>query len=154
MLWLTAMLMVGCGYFQPISPTIQMNTAVRADGQLDFLHCDGTTITSIRIEIAETPERHASGLMGRGLADFSMGMLFVFETAEHRQFWMRKTPVPLDLIFVGEDSQVIAIVERAKPMSDRTYHSRGAAKYVVEVRAGFVERHRIQAGTRIRWQRF
>jgi uncharacterized membrane protein (UPF0127 family) len=126
--------------------------AVRIDGILDFLDSDNRVITSIAVEIADTPETHARGLMGRYLSDNNQGMLFVFAGAEPRSFWMRNTPTSLDVIFVGEDRRVINIAKETTPMSDKSYRSLGPARFVVEVKAGFADRYGIQKGTSIRWR--
>lgn len=145
--------LIGCESFNRRLPPMQVDTSIREDGKLDFLRSDGSTIASIIIEIADTPESREKGLMGRGSPDFSSGMLFVFQEVEPQNFWMRNTPEPLDLIFVGKNSCVLNVSRRAKPMSDQTYHSKSAVKYVVEVRAGFADRYGIDEGTRIRWHR-
>lgn len=126
--------------------------AVRIDEILDFLGSDNRVITSIAVEIADTPETHARGLMGRYLTDNNQGMLFVFTGAEPRSFWMRNTPTSLDIIFVGEDRRVINIAKETTPMSDKSYRSLGPARFVVEVKAGFADRYGIQKGTSIRWR--
>lgn len=126
--------------------------AVRIDGILDFLGSDNKVITSIAVEIADTPETHARGLMGRYLSDNNQGMLFVFPGAEPRSFWMRNTPTSLDMIFVGEDRRVINIARETTAMSENSYRSLGPARFVVEVKAGFADRYGIQKGTSIRWR--
>ena len=91
--------------------------------------------------------------MGRRALDDSIGMLFLFEHIEPQKFWMKNTPVPLDIIFVGEDGCIVNIVESTTPMSNQIYESGGPVKYVVEVRAGFAKRYKIDSNTCIQWQR-
>ena len=125
----------------------------RNDASLTFFRQEGSEIVSIFVEIAESPESVAKGLMGRRSLDSKSGMLFLFRKAEPRAFWMRNTPLPLDIIFVGENGCVSNIARRTKPMSDRTYLSKGPVRFVVEVRAGFCEQYGITQGTCIRWKR-
>lgn len=127
---------------------------IREDGKLEFTRKDGTVLVSIVIEIAETPETRARGLMERRWLDDTAGMLFIYGTTGDRTFWMRNTPTSLDIIFVSEDKRVVNIAKHTQPMSDTNYRSKGPARYVVEVRAGFADRHGIKEGTQVRWDRF
>lgn len=126
---------------------------IHKDGTLSFLKDDNTVIAIIDIEIAETSQSHIKGLMFRGLKDFSSGMLFLYKDAKYRSFWMRNTPASLDVIFVGEDLRIVNIAEKTEPMSDTRYISSAPAKYVVEVKAGFVEKYGIKAGDKINWEK-
>jgi uncharacterized membrane protein (UPF0127 family) len=122
-------------------------------GTLDFLHIDGSVKASISIEIADTRETQIKGLMGRSDLEINHGMLFVFKRMKTRKFWMKNTPVPLDIIFAGGDGCIVNIAESTTPMSDKDYGSGRPIKYVVEVRAGFSKRFKIDTSTCIRWRR-
>ena len=124
-----------------------------SSGTLDFLHIDGSVKASITIEIADTPETQIKGLMGRSDLGFNQGMLFVFKQMKPRKFWMKNTPVSLDIIFVGENGCIVNIAESTTPMSHQGYWSNGPIKYVVEVRAGFSKHFKIDTHTCIRWRR-
>lgn len=127
--------------------------SIRVDGTLDFVQPDGSVAASIFIEIADTPETQMKGLMGRHALADTHGMLFVFESLKPRKFWMKDTPVSLDIIFAGEDGCVVHIAESTYPMSDQRVTSGEPVKYVVEVRAGFAERFHIDKNTCIQWRR-
>ena len=66
---------------------------------------------------------------------------------------MRSTPMPLDIMFVSADSQIVNIAKRTKPLSRENVSSTGLAQYVVEVRGGFSDRFGIDETVKIRWQR-
>jgi uncharacterized membrane protein (UPF0127 family) len=125
---------------------------VQGDGELQFLRQNGSTVVSITIEIADTPEARIKGLMERWFLPDLHGMLFVFDFTEAQRFWMHNTPLSLDMIFVDENRLILNIAESTTPMSKQTYSSRGPAKYVVEVKAGFSRRHGIEEGMSIRWK--
>ena len=77
------------------------------------MHVDcrwGVTVT-IRVEVARTPAEQEKGLMNRPhLPDDDAGMVFVFADTARHGFWMKNTLVPLDLLFIGEDGRVEAVV--------------------------------------------
>lgn len=120
-------------------------------GDLQFLRQDGSAAVSITIEVADTPEARVKGLMERWSLPELHGMLFVFDSPEVQRFWMHNTPLSLDMIFVDENRRILNIAESTTPMSKQTYASRGPAKYVVEVRAGFSKRHGIEEGMTVQW---
>ena len=122
-------------------------------GTLDFLDIKGSVKASITIEIADTTETQMKGLMGRRNLGINEGMLFVFKQVKAQRFWMKNTPVSLDIIFVGEDGCIVNIAESTTPMSRKGYWSNGPVKYVVEVRAGFSKQFKIESGNCIRWRR-
>jgi uncharacterized membrane protein (UPF0127 family) len=121
-------------------------------GELHFLRQDGSTAVSITIEVADTPEARIKGLMERWSLPEFHGMLFIFESQEIQRFWMHNTPLSLDMIFVDENRRILNIAESTTPMSKQTYSSKGPAKYVVEVRAGFSKKHGIEEGMGIEWK--
>lgn len=122
-------------------------------GELTFMTQTGRHITTIDIEIAESDLDTQRGLMYRESMEPNQGMLFIFPDEAYRAFWMRNTAFSLDIIFADEDGKIVTIHERTLPFDESNYLSTAPAKYVVEVNAGFVERHRILAGDLIRWER-
>ena len=118
-------------------------------GEIRFLDSTHQVLATVAVEIADTPSNQARGLMGRRLPDDRHGMLFVFENAAPRVFWMHDTPGPLDMIFMDESGCVLNIVANAAPYSRQHHASQGASRYVVEVPGGFAARHRIVPGVRM-----
>jgi uncharacterized membrane protein (UPF0127 family) len=114
---------------------------------------DGSVAASLAVEIAESPEARARGLMGRVLTDYMAGMLFIFESEQPQTFWMRNTPSSLDMMFVDAGGKIVHIAARTTPMSDQLYSSTGPAKYVVEAKAGFADRFGVRQGYTMRWKR-
>jgi uncharacterized protein len=123
----------------------------REDGMLNFLNPEGARIASITVEVAETEQARIQGMMGRTSMRSDRGMLFVFEEEEERAFWMANTPLPLDIIFVGENMEIVKIHRNAVPFSEESLPSGKPAKYVVEVNGGFANRSGIMEGDRISW---
>ncbi|GIV60166.1 DUF192 domain-containing protein [Rhodocaloribacter litoris] len=132
----------------PATPDIPF----RKDGTLTFLR-DGEPVVTIDIEIADTDSARTRGLMQRtGLPERS-GMLFIFPQAEPQSFWMANTPLSLDILFVGPDSQIVSISKYTTPLSPENITSEGLpARFVIEVEAGFVDTYGIVETDRVRWE--
>lgn len=110
--------------------------------------------TEFSVEIADTPEERATGLMNRKNLSENSGMLFVYKKEDERSFWMKNTSIPLDIIFLDSNLEVINI-EAADPepnTSDsdlRTYRSEEPAQYVLEINQNRSEEISLEKGSKI-----
>ena len=104
-----------------------------------------------RVELAETPEQQAHGMMFRSEMQPHSGMLFPYAPPTPVSFWMRNTFISLDIIFIGADGRVQNIAARAEPLSERPLPSRGAVKAVLELAGGEAARIGLRSGDHIRW---
>jgi hypothetical protein len=121
-------------------------------GELSFLRQKSfEVIATISIERAETDEKRMQGLMFRSSMSDSAGMLFIFPQESPQEFWMKNTIISLDIIYVGAQKQIVSIQKYAEPYSERPLPSYKPAQYVVEVNAGFCDRHRIGEGDFVRF---
>lgn len=100
---------------------------------------------AVSVEIVSTPELLQRGLMWRTELPADHGMLFVFGEDAPRSFWMKNTPLPLDIIFINSKLRVVSIAENTVPYSLAQIRSAGPAKFVLEVNAGFSRRHGVTA---------
>ncbi len=101
------------------------------------------------VELAETYEQRAQGLMFRRALAPDAGMLFVYPEDRVISMWMKNTFIPLDMVFVSADGRVVALHERAVPHSLRSISSGPAARAVVELAGGAVARLGIRKGDRV-----
>jgi uncharacterized membrane protein (UPF0127 family) len=101
------------------------------------------------IEIADDPGERSRGLMFRREMDKSHGMLFVFEENQPVGFWMKNTPLPLDLVFIGQDGKVRA-VEKGEPFSEAPIGPAEPVQFVLELNAGTAAASGIEEGDLIR----
>lgn len=101
------------------------------------------------IEIADEAGEQARGLMFREDMPDDRGMLFEFDVTRNAAFWMENTPMPLDLLFVGEDGKVKAIL-KGQPYSRATISPGIPVRFVLELKEGTSVRSGIVAGTRLR----
>lgn len=106
--------------------------------------------TRFAVEIADTPETRAQGLMHREYMAPDAGMLFLFDPVRPVAFWMRNTILPLDLLFIDASGTVVKIHENAVPYSERFMPSGAPVRAVLEVNAGLSEKLGLAPGTRVR----
>jgi hypothetical protein len=89
------------------------------------------------IEVAKTPAEIKKGLMFRKDVSSSSGMLFIFPVSQEGRFWMKNTPLSLDVIFIDSAGKVVEICENTVPYSLQSVTSKGQKiKAVLEVLAG------------------
>ena len=86
---------------------------------------------SYQVSLAETEEEQMKGLQGVHTLPEDEGVLFVFEEPGEVGFWMKDTLIPLDIIYINDDDEVIA-VEQGVP-GDETILEHSDVKYVLEV---------------------
>lgn len=88
------------------------------------------------VEVVDTPETRAQGLMYRDSLAPDAGMLFDFLEERPVSFWMMNTLIPLDMIFIGADGLVRNIHVNARPLDPTGIPSQGAVRFVLEIPGG------------------
>lgn len=113
---------------------------------LNFLDKDGV-IQSLNVTVADTDEERSKGLMNITYMPESSGMFFVFPDNYIPTMWMKNTYIPLDMIFLNEDLEIIKIFENTTPIqTTQTYTSGYPAKFVLEVNGGVAQKYGLEAG--------
>lgn len=102
------------------------------------------------VEVAETDEARARGLMFRDSLAEDHGMLFIHEREERQAYWMKNTRIPLDILYFDSDLRLVSQQRNVPPCSagDRCppYPSSGPARYVLELNAGEARRLGLEEG--------
>ena len=75
------------------------------------------------VEVAETGEQQAQGLMFRQSLAPDRGMVFPRDPPGDASFWMKNTLIPLDIIFIRTDGTIARIAENKEPMTLDPIHS-------------------------------
>ncbi len=105
------------------------------------------------VEIADTPETQARGLMFRESLPRGAGMLFLYDRAQRVSFWMRNTFIPLDMIFVDPTGTVTRIHHEAVPLDETPIDGGPGVLAVLEINGGLARRFGITPGTELRHPR-
>lgn len=104
------------------------------------------------VELARTPDERERGLMFREHLAPDAGMLFVFEHSSPQTFWMKNTLIPLDMIFISPEKEIVGIVANAEPL---TLTARGVfepSQFVLEIGGGLSARLGIRKGQRLQFR--
>ena len=83
------------------------------------------------VEVARTEEEKVKGLQEKESLGEDEGMLFVYDEPQEIAFWMKDTAIPLDIVFIDEDGEVIS-VQQGQPY-DETLLEEDGVMYVLEV---------------------
>ena len=89
----------------------------RACEVIDLVVERGAKKLPFKVELAASPEAQSKGLMFRTELGENEGMLFPSAAPEPRSFWMKNTPLSLDIIFVGSDGRISNIAANTVPYS-------------------------------------
>ena len=99
----------------------------------------------VEVEISDSPEEQARGLMERTDLAENAGMLFVFDQEQTLPFNMRNTLIPLSIAFIDAEGVVVDIQDM-QPLTDGPYVSALPAQYALEVNQGFLLNRAIGVG--------
>lgn len=108
----------------------------------------------INVEITESNEEKARGLMFRTSLPDDQGMLFFYDTPQDITMWMRNTYIPLDMVFIRADGVIHRIEVRTEPLSERIISSQGDVVACLELAGGAAERLGLKAGDKVRHKLF
>jgi len=118
---------------------------------IDLTVQSGEATHAFRVEVADTGEAQSRGLMFRNELGDREGMLFPSEMPGIRSFWMKNTPISLDIIFVGMDGRIMNIAESTEPYSLESVYSEGIASAVLELRGGRTDELGIRSGDKVEY---
>ena len=102
------------------------------------------------VEVADETAERARGLMFREALDLGAGMLFVYDSPHHPQFWMKNTLIPLDIIFADMTGKVTRVHANAIPQDLTPIDGGEGVGFVLEINGGLAEKLGIGPGTEFR----
>jgi uncharacterized membrane protein (UPF0127 family) len=110
---------------------------------------DGFSATA---ELAVSDEERAQGLMFREKLNEDQAMLFLFEVEEVHSFWMKNMRFAIDILWLDSQKKIVHLESRVPPCAKDpcpTYVPASPASFVLEVQAGFAEKHGLRLYDRI-----
>ena len=125
--------------------------AACAEGHVDLRGSWGKARFSV--EIVDTEETRARGLMHREHLPRSAGMLFIYDAPTEPSFWMRNTLIPLDMIFVDPTGQVTRIHTDAVPHDTTPIPGGPNVLMVLEINGGMSRMLGMNEGSEMRHAR-
>ena len=96
-------------------------------------------------EIADSHETRTHGLMRRLSLDENRGMLFVFDQAAPRSFWMKETYLPLSIAYLDDRGKIINI-EKMTPLDLSSIQSSRPAQYALEMNESWFKNNDVRVG--------
>ena len=106
----------------------------------------GLINTGFRVAVANNDSLRAYGLMNLRKLPQTYGMLFLFDDNQHIAMWMRSTLIPLDMIFIDNNNQIVGYYQNAKPKSDKIIEAPAGTNKVLEINAGLIKKLGIKKG--------
>ena len=101
------------------------------------------------IYLADTPAQQRQGLMFIDRMGEFEGMLFRYDRAITINMWMKNTHIPLDMVFISGDGEIVGIERHTKPMSTTRISSPAPVPFVLELNGGMTERWHIEPGNHL-----
>jgi uncharacterized membrane protein (UPF0127 family) len=101
----------------------------------------------LQVQVAQTPEQQATGLMFRKTVGTNEGMLFIFDERRQQCFWMKNTLLPLSVAFVDDDGNIVNI-DDMKPQTLESHCSTRPVRFVLEMNVGWFDKRGIKAGSK------
>ena len=120
-----------------------------APDSLELRNAAGT-VHRFSVELADDPDERARGLMFREKMPMASGMLFVFPEPKHATFWMKDTPLALDILFVDQAGLVTRVNENAVPLSEALIDGGPDVAFAFEINGGLASRMGIGPGALLR----
>jgi uncharacterized membrane protein (UPF0127 family) len=117
-------------------------------GEINFYNQHQT----IKVEIANTKAQLEKGLMFREKLADNQGMLLMFKQEEITKIWMKNMLIPLDIIFISSQNQVVSILKNIPPCLKspcNIYKSNAPSKTVLELNAGKIDQYKIKIGDKV-----
>jgi uncharacterized membrane protein (UPF0127 family) len=126
-------------------------TAAEAAARIPLTIQTARGVRKFSVEIARTEQEQAKGLMFRTSLPDNGGMIFPMRQPGPVAFWMKNTPLPLDIIFIRADGTIARIAAETVPYSLDLVESGEPVTAVLEIAGGAAAAAGIQEGDRVSW---
>ncbi|MCG3200581.1 MAG: hypothetical protein NFCOHLIN_00437 [Gammaproteobacteria bacterium] len=103
------------------------------------------------VEVADTEVRRQRGLMFREEVPADGGMIFIYDPPQVAAMWMKNTLIPLDMVFVDTEGEIVQVTSRTTPHSLEPISAGVPVSAVIELNGGSCDRLGIRAGDRVHY---
>ena len=110
----------------------------------------GRPVATFSVEVATSPDDRALGLMDREKLDTNQGMLFDYGEPTMARMWMRRTLIPLDMVFIDADGVIQDIHANAAPNDETVIAAPVAVRWVLEIPGGRAAAIGLKIGDRMK----
>ncbi|KHQ54166.1 DUF192 domain-containing protein [Mameliella alba] len=110
----------------------------------------GHALARFNVDVADTPDSRAQGLMNVKSMPASKGMLFIYPAPQPVAFWMKNTFIPLDIIFADSQGVVVHVHANAKPHDETSIPGGEQVQFVLEINGGYARMLGIKEGAQMR----
>ena len=102
-----------------------------------------------QLRIAATDLEKARGLMGVTKLTDEEGMAFMYDTESQMRFWMKDTPLDLDIAFISRDGTVLEVRTMTAGDTETTASATDQVRFAIEMRAGWFRDFGVKPGEKI-----
>ena|SRR5437867_9063199 len=142
---LVPLLFLACGDDNQTSPT--PSPTFPTTTTITFTTSAGDQV-DLPVEVADTPEERARGLMSRESLPADQGMLFKFPSETKAGFWMKDTIIPLSIAFISKDGVIVDILDMA-PLSTTLRSPSRPYLTAVEANQGWFAQNGVKTASRV-----
>jgi uncharacterized membrane protein (UPF0127 family) len=137
-----ALALVACDSQKSVSaPSVELGIETRFPVRM------GQVLSQLRV--AATDLEKARGLMGVTKLSDEEGMVFMYDAESQMRFWMKDTPLDLDIAFVARDGTVLEVRTMTAGDTDTTASGSDQVRFAVEMRAGWFGHFGVKPGDKI-----
>jgi len=105
---------------------------------------------AVDLTVADEHDERVLGLSGVSSLGDSQGELFIFDNDAKHGMWMKDMLIPIDIIWIDKQLQVIHILENVQPSTyPEVFAPPADARFVVEMNAHFVSSLKLKVGDRL-----
>ncbi len=141
-------------YFAAVGAAMAMSLPLAAIAdESELIVQSKTGEHTFTVDVVDTNETRAKGLMFVEELAPDAGMLFDFKAERQVAFWMKNTLIPLDMLFIKADGTISNIHVNAVPHDETSIPSDGPVQYVLEIPGGRSVELGIEAGDTVEHDR-
>lgn len=107
-------------------------------------------------DLAVSPDERQRGLSGRASLNINEGMFFVFEEAGYHGIWMKDMKIPIDIIWINSEREIVGVESHVLPPRAGTpdselkiYYPPEPVDRILEISAGRSELLRANPGDKV-----